>query len=714
MIKKLKNRYTVLAVCFALVFSVILYQLVNLQIVNGQYYDEQSQHKLLSNREIVAPRGNITDRNGLPIADNRMSFMVQIAKAKMSTAQFNEMLLNLSGIFDKNKASYYNSLSKYLTVNPIAFGPAISKSDTGVKNWIKQIVLSSKDAGSLKTAQDVFNYLRYKRFMIDRKYSDEEAYRIMTLQYELSIRGFSMMNPVVIANDINSETMAELEERHMDFPGVTTDIEPQRNYVDGQYIANVLGYVGAINPDEYKNLKDKGYNLNDVIGKDGIEKQAEAYLKGTDGIKTVEVDTNGRQTEELDRHPAVPGNNVELTIDMNLQKVAMDSLKRNIDIIKNRQGATNVPGNMGDAIAGAVVAIDVSNGEVLAMGSYPSYDPSLFLAPPGDKDAQKAISALYTAGSGSPTFNRAISGRYAPGSTFKPLVGIAGLQEGIITPDYLVNVTGEMTIDRMKFYCLEYKNGKGALGPINLSKALAESCNIYFNQVGVMAGIDRIDKWAKLFGLGELTGIDLPGEYKGILASPEFKKTINKYRWGNADTAQASIGQLYNAFTPIELANYMSTLANGGKQFTPHLIKKVTKADGSVVMEPKQDYKQIPLKQETMNAIRDGMVAVTNAEDGTAVSVFRDFPFKVAGKTGTAETGDTTHSNNSVFVSYAPADNPKIAIAVVIERGVFGYFAAPVAKDIMSAYFGLNNSSPADTANTQASQMPAGMNMPNP
>ncbi len=685
-------------ICVGLITSIIAYQLLNLQIVNGQYYDDLSQRKILSSREITAPRGKILDRNGITIASSRIGFVVQIVKTKTDNDKFNDVLLNLIKLFEKNNVSYYNTLSKYLTFNPLGFGSYINQSQKRTDSWIKQIAQSSSAAKELKTPQDAFNYLRDKRYKISHKYTDEEAYKIMTLRYELATKGYTSINPVIVADDANWPTVAVLEENHADYPGVSTDEQPFRNYIDAPYIGNVLGYVGSINEDEYKNLKDKGYNLNDVIGKDGIEKQAESYLKGGDGTKTIDIDIGGRQTQELSKDAAVPGNNVQLTIDMNLQKIAFDSLKRNIDLIKNRQAGTDVRGNMGDAYAGAVVAMDVNNGEILAMASYPSYDPNIFLQPKDNTDAQKAIAALYKSDSGNPTFNRAISGRYAPGSTFKPVVGVAALENGVITPDYTVNDTGTLSVDGMAFYCLEFRNGLGAHGLINLRRALATSCNIYFHQVGMMTGINAIDQWAKTFGLGEKTGIDLPGEYKGIRSAPDYKKTLTKYRWGNADTAQTSIGQLYNAYTPIELVNYIATLANGGKKFTPHIIKDVTKPDGSLLMSTPSDFTQINLKPETVSAIRDGMVAVTNSSDGTAVSVFQDFPFKIAGKTGTAETGDTTHSNNGVFVSYAPADNPKIAIAVVIERGVFGYFAAPIAKDIMAEYFKYNNVAPSDVA----------------
>ncbi len=700
MFEKLKNRYVIMMICISLITAVILYQLLEIQIVKGEYYDDLSQRKILSSREIAAPRGKILDRNGVTIASSRIGFIVQIVKTKTDNDRFNDVLLNLIKLFEKNNVSYYKTLSKYLAISPYGFGSYINQSQNRINTWIKEIALSSSDAKNLKTPQEVFNYLREKKYKISSRYTDEEAYKIMTLRYELTTKGYTSINPVVVAEDANWATVAVLEESSVDYPGITTDSQSFRSYYDASFIGNVLGYVGGINEDEYKNLKDKGYNLNDIIGKDGIEKQAETYLKGKDGKKTIAIDMGGRQTEELSKDPAVPGNNVQLTIDMNLQKIATESLKRNIDLIRNRNGGTNVRGNLGDAYAGSVVAIDVNNGEILAMASYPSYDPNIFLASKDNKDAQKAISALYKSDSGNPTFNRAIAGRYAPGSTFKPLVGVAAIENGVVTPDYTVNDTGTLKIDGMNFYCLEYRNGLGSHGVINLRRALATSCNIYFHQVGRLTGINVIDQWAKTFGLGEKTGIDLPGEYKGIRSNPEFKKTLTKYSWGNADTAQTSIGQLYNAYTPIELVNYISTLANGGKKFTPHIIKEVTKPDGSVLMKTPNDFTQINLKPETLSAVREGMVAVTNSSDGTAVSVFKDFPFKVAGKTGTAETGDTSHSNNGVFVSYAPADNPRIAIAVVIERGVFGYFAAPIAKDIMTEYFKFNNPSVSDAATT--------------
>lgn len=691
MMEKLKDRYNILAISFILFGIIIISQLVNLQIIHGSDYDEQSQRRLLKERKVSAPRGNIVDRYGVPIAVNRQGFTVQIVDAKLKNDELNDMLLKLVNVFEKNKDTYYKSLNKYLTFNPIAFGPSIGNSETKIQKWKSDMVLKTKDIVDISTPEDVFRYFRDVKFKIGKKYSDEEAYKIMTIRYEILMKGYSTINSLCLAKDVKEETVAQIEERHNEFPGVTTDIEPVRKYLDAQLAAHVIGYVGVIDADKYKELKDT-YDMNDIIGKSGIELAEENDLKGTDGIKTVEEDIRGRQTDEIKGDPAKPGSEVVLTLDMKLQKVAMESLEKNIKEIAAKGGKNN----FGDANAGAVVALDVNNGEVLAMASYPSYDPSIFLAGPENKEAEQAKIDM-PKDETRPAFNRAIQGTYAPGSTFKPIVAIAGLEEGVITPQTVIYDSGKTTIGGKDFFCLEFKNGSGAHGPLKLAKALETSCNIFFHELGYMTKIENIDKWAKLFGLSEKTGIDISGENKGILASIEFKKKTFNDAWRPADTAQAAIGQLYNSFTPLQLTNYISTLANGGKRYIPHLVKRVVKYDGSLVKETKPEYEQVPVSKDTINAVKEGMVAVTEQVDGTAVEAFRGFPYKVAGKTGTAETGnEANHSSNALFVCYAPAENPQIAVAVVVERGAWGANTAPIARDILAEYFHINNKDDVD------------------
>ncbi len=690
-----KDRYNILTICFIAFGILIVFQLVNLQIINGQYYDEQSQKKILNERSIPAPRGNIKDRYGVPLAVNRVGYTAEIVKTKMTNDERNEMFLKLVNVFIKNDDDYIQSLSNYITIKPFAFGKYLD-TDKKLKKWKEEMAMKDKDIALMTNAEETFKYLR-KKFEIDDKYSDEDAYKIMCIKYEILIKGYSAINPLTLAKDIKIQTVAELEEKHNEFPGVSTDTEPYRIYINGELTANFMGYVQGMREEQYPKLKEEGYKMNDVLGQVGIEAAAEKYLKGKEGQKKVEVDIAGRQIEQLEAEPAIPGHDVILTIDMKLQKVAMESLKKNIELIK--QGADGKK-NFGDASAGAAVAMDVNTGEILAMASYPSYDPSVYLEGADNKEAQAKIDEYNKPKDKiSVLLNRATQGTYAPGSTFKPITSIAGVEEGVIRPEDYIYDPGYYEVGSKTLKCLEFKNGHGNL---NLKHALETSCNIYFEKLGVDTGIDRIAKWAKTFGLGQYTGIDIPGEEDGILASRESKRELFKHadkseqNWYIGDTAYASIGQSFNAFTPLQLVNYTAALANGGKKMTPHLIKKVVKYDQSTVLEKKPEYDQLPVKKETLDAVKEGMKAVTQEENGTAVNTFRDFIQRtgigVAGKTGTAETGfEKTSSSNALFICYAPVEKPQIAIAVVVEHGAWGANTAPIAKDILAEYFGLNN-----------------------
>jgi penicillin-binding protein 2 len=671
------------------IFLIISLQLFNLQILEGKENDEKSQKRLLRNSSITAPRGNILDRNNLPIAVNRMGYSVLVSRTSINAEELNEMIFKLIKIFEKNNDYYVNTLGKYITINPIAFGDYLTPSQQNIDKWISEIVASSKDSANIKSPQDVFDYLKgEKRFKISSKYNEIDTYKIMAIRYEMLVYGYTAVNPVFLGRDVSNRTVAEIAERHQEFPGVITEVVPMRRYIEGQNLAHVLGYIGKISEKEYSEKKAEGYSLNDLIGKTGIEYKVESFLRGKNGLRQLEVDTNGRLTSELSGIPALSGSEVILTIDSKLQKVAMKSLEDRINSIKTEGGRNN----FGDAFAGAAVAMDVNSGEVLALASYPSYDPSVFLAGADDYESQKRKIQYLTDKQNIPMYNRATKGIYIPGSIFKPLTAIAALEEGVVSSNEKIYDSGDLNIGGRVFYCLEKRLGYGAHGNLDLAHALGTSCNIYFHEIGVRVGIDKISKWCQLFGLGAPTGIDLPGEEKGLLGDKEFKKSVIKEGWYPADTAQTAIGQLYNSFTPIQIVNYVSSIANGGKRYKPFLIKKIIKNDGTLAIETKPEFVQIPVKPETISAVQDGMISVTNATDGTAVAAFKDFPFKVAGKTGTPETGFESgkQSSNALFICYAPAEKPRIAVAVVIERGVWGANAAPIATDILREYFGLN------------------------
>lgn len=719
--KTFKDRYNIIIMCIVIAVIAIVYKLFDWQIIHGEEYLERSQYKILLDKKIPAARGNILDRNGVPIAVNRVGYNVNIVNARLNVQDLNDMLLKLYNVFEENEENFNRSFTRYLTYDPLDFGSEARKSSEAFEKWLNDNRIevefrylpdspaakaANNDSGTNdnangsntekiidfdnpKNARAFFEAVK-KRYEIDEKYTDEETYKIMTMRYE--IRNYSSVNSIVLAKDVSEKTVAAIEERNHVFRGVTIDIEYIREYKNAELAPHVIGYVRGIDAETYNRLKSEGYGINDIIGKTGIEYSAEKELRGTPGIKKVEVDIRGNVTRVIDAIPATPGNNIVLTLDMDLQRIALETLEKRIPEIRELSG----PYHFHDASAGAVVAIDVNNGEILAMASYPGYDPSIFLEGPENKEAQQAIMDLNdpTKANITSEFNRAISGRYAPGSTFKPVVGVAALEEGVIKPNTTINDIGYVYYDGMRFTCMNWRHGWGAHGPINLSRGLATSCNIFFHEVGVMTGIDNIDKWAKYFGLGEKTGIELPGEIEGIRSNREYKARVSPYIWGKADTASSAIGQLYHEFTPLQLANYTATIANGGKRYKPHLIKYITKNDGTIIKETEIEYEQLPVKPETMEAVQEGMLAVANSEDGTAVRLFQDLPYRVGAKTGTAEAYREGVSNNGVFICYAPAgagSTPKIAVAVVIEHGIYGSYAAPIAREIITEYMKLNS-----------------------
>lgn len=681
--ERTNQRFIILAGGVVLIFLAMLLQLVNLQVINGAKNDLKAQTRVFKERIIDAPRGNIMDRNGVAIAVNRVGYTVRVSSTGLKDKENNEMILKIIQLFEKNNDTYINNLGGYLTFDPIDYGTNIKDSPKAIERWKKDLVYKNESIDFMKTPYDVFNFFK-KKFNVDPKYTDEEAYKIISVRYDMIIQGYTNANPIDIAKDIKVETIAQLEERYMEFPGIQIETIPYRKYVDPGNIAHILGYIGSMSPEEYEKYKPLGYRMNEKIGKDGIEKSAEKFLKGTNGQKRMEVDTKGRITEDLGGTPAIPGHDVVLTIDSKLQDAAMRSLQENIELIKSQ---ADYKKNFGDAFSGAAVVMDVRNGEILAMASYPSYDPTVFL-----EGNWKAIKELNNDNENRPLFNRAIQGAYTPGSTYKPLTAIAGLETGIISVDNsIIEDRGTHVIGGWTFHCLEEKYGHGR---IDLVRAMATSCNIYFHELGVDVTIDNIDKWAKEFGLGEKTGIELPGEVVGIRANKETKKKIRNDDWRRADTAQAAIGQFDNIFTPLQLANFVSTIANGGKKYTPHIIKRIKSYEGKIIEETKPQFVQLPIKKENMELVQKGMKEVLNAADGTAQKVFEGVGLSVAGKTGTPETGREAmgHSSNGLFIAYAPAENPEVAVAIVIEQGVWGSNAAPVAKDILIEYFGLKNS----------------------
>lgn len=437
--------------------------------------------------------------------------------------------------------------------------------------------------------------------------------------------------------------------------------------------------MGRINEDEYKQRSD--YEINDYIGKLGIEYIFEDYLRGKDGIKQVDMDVNGTTTAEYDTKEAIQGSDVVLTIDANLQKVAEEALEKNLE--KIRQG---VYGEKANAERGAVVVTNVKTGEILAMVSVPDYEPELFLTGISDekwKEYQENKSL----------YNVATQGSYAPGSTFKMITAAAGLETGAITTTETINDTG--TYPRGHNPTCWNKAGHGLINVVN---AIKQSCNYFFYEIGYRIGIEELEKYARYFGLGEKTGVEVLDETSGILAGQTYYDKIGQ-TWYLGNTLSAAIGQAENSFSPIQMAKYISMLTNGGKNIDLTLVKTIINQDNSEVSKEEikeyvdkklgrtnEEKADLNLKQENLNAILEGMRSVANDPGGTAYSVFKDFDIEIGGKTGSAEAGTKV---NGWFVGFAPFDEPEIAIVVFVEGGKHGSYTAEVARDIISEYFGM-------------------------
>lgn len=650
--------------CFLAVFTVIcVARLFSLQIVHGDEYRERAENRLVRAYPVKAPRGEMLDRFGRPMVTNSMGYYVHIQNIGSDDNTLNRTINRLIKMFEENNLEYFDDFP--ITHAPYKFDfEDAENQDEALKVWKEENKLEDYN-----TAEEIMNYY-FEEYNISEEYTPVDARNIVAVRYTMKTKNFSVMNPYSFAENIDINMVQKIKERSFELEGVSVEIEPVREYVNGSMAAHILGRTGIIYKEEYDELKNQGYGMNDIIGKDGLEKVLEKYLKGTDGYKRVEQTKSGSVSQTLNEKPAETENFAVLTIDSELQRITEQSLANSIE--KAREG------NGKDCFSGAAVAVEISSGEVLAMASLPGYSPMEY---------SKNYNALFN-DPHTPLLNRALGGAYTPGSTFKPLTSIAALEEGLITPNTRIEDLGVYKYYAPSYQptCLIWKNTGKTHGSINVSEAIGVSCNYFFYEVGRQLTIDKISHYAKAFGLGQKTGIEL-AEADGIVASAEFKESRGE-KWYPGDTLQAAIGQSDNMYTPAQLASYVSTIINKGTRYSLHLVKDIRSyKTGEIV------YENVPsvisnyeIKDETVEAVKDGMRRVT--EDGTAKAVFEDFPIAVGGKTGTAEV--TGGSDTVLFVGFAPYDKPQIAVAVVLEHGATSSYAAQVARDMFEYYLGLS------------------------
>ena len=641
---------------------------------------------MLRTKNITAPRGEIYDRNGVILATNKLSYDVELYKVRVSTKEQNDGILRLVEILNENSDKVYSTFPVNDDLNGFNF-----ENTEEEQKWKKEMKLDS----TLTFDQVIDKYIEKYEL---QDYSDNRLNQIkmIEIKYEANLNGYSLFNSATIAKDISQKSVAKIGEEKYKIYGISIVSVPKRYYPNGNLLSHTIGYVSKISSTEYEKEKEEGYSVNSVIGKAGIEQSFEKYLKGKDGVIKEETDTLGNVSSQTETTEAKSGDNVTLTIDYRLQKVAEESL---LNTINGLQNGTLVGKKFSDANAGAVVVLDVDSGEVLASASYPTYDINSLIGGISLKD----WNALQN-NSLHPMLNRVVSGTYSPGSTFKMLVGMAGLMNGKITVDEKYYDPG---IYPYGYHpkCWLYTDRHMTHGWINIEGAIKGSCNCYFYEVGRRIGISEIVKYAKLFGLGQKTGIELSGEVAGTIAGADDKSEDGlKSPWYLGDTLSAAIGQSGSSYTPIQLANYIATIANGGKLNKVSLIKSVDNEVAGTseslvdINKYTSEYtgvnfeeKDLNINSEYIDAIKKGMLSVTSETGGTSYIVFKNSDIQVAGKTGTAQVPNG--NNNGIFVGFAPYDNPKIAVVAVIEHGGEGTYTANVVKPIMEEYFNIDKES---------------------
>ena len=680
--KEINFRYNLITIFTYIVGVILIVQLFNLQIVNGAKYRQESNTRLTRESTLEAARGDILDRSGNILVTSSQKFNLELYKSKIDTETLNNSILKIVNVLEKYEVRYTDSFP--ISINPFQF----TISDDNLKKWKK-----NNEIDENATAEEAFYVFKNKYKISNQDVS--EIRKIIAIRYAISIEGYSSTKSLTIAKDIPREAIAEFSENSDNYPGINISIQPVRLYKEGTLASHILGYAAKISDDEYKNLKDD-YDQNDLIGKTGIESLFEKYLKGKKGTKQIDMAVDGTTTAEVVEDEAIAGSNVILTIDSKLQKIAEEALKDNIEKIKN--GGF---GKVYDAKGGSCVVMNVKTGEVLAMASYPDYNPQSFANGISSEEWKS-----YNENTSYPLLNKCIQSAYEPGSIFKMVTAIAGLESGNISLTERINDTGvykKYGTDWKCWYYTDYHTGHGYL---NVIGAIQKSCNFFFYETADRMGIDTLDKYAKYFGLGTKTGIELPGEVSGNLASKEYVKSINE-SWNPGDTINAAIGQGYNKFTPLQMAKYISMVANGGNKVDAGIVKSIQNADGTEVSKDEinkfvseklgiskdNESEDITLNSEYVNAVKEGMRSVTSGEAGTAYARFKNFNISVGGKTGSAEAGKDANGKdivNAWFAAFAPYEDPEIAVVVMVENGGHGNYTAEAVRNVMAEYFGMN------------------------
>lgn len=679
------GRIAILAGLLLIILSIYFVFLYKLQIVEGEEYSQQSANSIASIQTVEAARGNILDRYGRTLVTNSQSYNIILNETELfGEDDPNAAILELVN-YCRNAGQEYTDTLPITTEPPFTYTEMTESQETALKAY-----LQDKELDENTSAVELLSYMR-SRYEIDNNYSAEDMRTIAGIRYEINVRYApnAGVNTYIFVEDADKDLIASMLEN--DVPGISIQTTYQRTY-NTKSAAHILGYIGQMNAEEYATYKSDNYSMNAKVGKDGAEKAFESYLHGTDGLATITKTQEGTVTQTVYTTSPSPGNNVYLTIDLRLQEATEEALQEGIeDLIEENaanaaaKGITISDENGNRITGGAAVVVDVDTGEPLAMASYPTYDLTAL-----KKNFQKLSEEK-----DAPLFNRTTLGTYAPGSTFKPCTAIAALSEGLIDLNTTIVCNGIFTKYEAEGYapvCWIWSGYKLTHGGENVITAIRDSCNIFFYTLGDYLGIEKLDKYAWALGLGNTsgTGIELP-EDTGNMANKEthaeLYKGTDSESWYAGDNVQAAIGQSDSLFTPLQLAEYCATIANGGTRHTASLLKTVRSYDSTSTVYQRQAevMDTIQTAEENWDAIQQGMYLVANDPSGSAYEAFEGYWLSVAAKTGTAQTG--SGSNNGCFICYAPYDDPQIAIAIVVEHAGAGASIAPIAREILDQYF---------------------------
>ncbi len=713
------SRLISLIVLFVFVCLLYTARLINVQIAGQDFYTFVSDDTYTRKVTIQAQRGEVYDCNGKPLIKNEYSYSIVLDRGTLPTrnAAQNEMLLELYDKILRSDAEYtlskitFPATGKYpdyeidedffnTTESRARFSRLISSLGIGDIGTIVggdelpyalsiyESMLSGytlgRDLYALELAEqravtlgDIIDKLAVRYGIVDSDgellYERDTADFLLRLRYDMESRDFSFLTPYTVATDADISLLSYLGEGAQ--RGYTVRVEAKRVYCEPGVASHILGMTGKIGAGDVEYYTSQGYRLDATVGVSGVELAFEEELHGMDGEMTITEDEYGNIIgREVTKEPKA-GYDIYLTLDVDLQRAAEKALEDNVEYIHGQSELDDAENDGEDACAGALAAVDVETGKVRALATYPTYDLTTY----------REDLPMLNQDKNTPLLNRALNGKYPPGSTFKPAVAAAAMTEGIIDENTIIETKGIYT-----YYagftprCWLYVQNGWSHGKINVSTAIEVSCNYFFYELGRRLTIETMNRYCRAFGLGEKTGIELP-ESEGVLAGPDYRTQHGLGGWNPGDTLVAAIGQSDNLFTPLQLSVYMSALINDGERYRAHILDSVREyGTGNVVREVEREtLSSVALDDHDVNVILNAMQRVI--ETGTQATLFDKLPIKVGGKTGTAQVG--SGSSNAVFVGFAPFDDPEIVVTSVIEHGSAGAWAAVSVRDVFLEYF---------------------------